>query len=182
MSDTPFVVPMLKQLANPDGATTLAGLAPADTPVVRPLAADVVVMYAIDRPNRLEYITHKTLSIMGMGLEALHQLAVRNLPRCLDRIQLHDCGDGVIGISAGGTFEATLLLLDELWPRLAPHLPGQPLAAIPSRDLIFIIGSEQPQAFELIAARARTALAERRHALSNAVFIRNSGGWSAYNN
>ncbi|MBA5604464.1 hypothetical protein H3H36_03700 [Duganella sp. FT3S] len=182
MSDTLFIVPMLKQLARPDGAGTLADLAPADTPVVRPLAADVVVMYAIDRPNRLEYITRKTFDTMDMDLDALHQLAVRNLPRCLDRIQLHDCGDGVIGISAGGTFEATLLLLDDLWPRLAPHLPGQPLAAIPSRDLIFTIGSAQPRAFELIAERARTPLADRHHALSTAVFIRQDHGWSAYNN
>lgn len=182
MSDTPFIVPMLKQLTRPDGAATLAGLAPADSPVVRPLAADVVVMYAIDRPNRLEYITHKAFELMGMDLDALHQLAVRNLPRCLDRIELHDCGDGVIGISAGGTFEASLLLLDELWPRLAPHLPGQPLAAIPSRDLIFIIGSAQPRAYELIAARARTPLADRHHALSTAVFIRQGNSWSAYSN
>lgn len=182
MSDTPFIVPMLKQMASLDGAATLADLTPADSPVLRPLAADVVVMYAIDRPNRLEYITHKAFDAMGMDLDALHQLAVQNLPRCLDRIQLHDCGDGVIGISAGGTFEATLLLLDELWPRLASHLPGQPLAAIPSRDLIFVIGSEQPRAFELIAARARTPLADRRHELSTSVFIRQGQHWSAYNN
>ncbi len=182
MSDMPFIIPMLKQLASKDTAATLADLAPADSPVLRPLAADVVVMYAVDRPNRLEYITNKTFDTLGMDLEALHRLAVQNLPRCLDRIQLHDCGDGVIGISAGGTFEATLLLLDDLWPRLAPHLPGQPLAAIPSRDLIFTIGSEQPRAFELIAERARTPLADRRYELSKSVFIRHGGGWSAHNN
>jgi hypothetical protein len=62
------------------------------------------------------------------------------------------------------------------------RLASQDAAAVPSRDLIFTIGQEQPRAFELIAERARTPLADGRHALSLSVFIRHGGGWSAHNN
>ena len=54
MSDTPFIIPTPKQLASKDAAATLAELAPADTTVLRPLAAEVGGREAVERTDRLE--------------------------------------------------------------------------------------------------------------------------------
>jgi uncharacterized protein YtpQ (UPF0354 family) len=136
-------------------------------------------MYAIDRPTHLEYVSNQLAADSGMTAEGLHLRAVENLPRRVSEIRLHDCGRGIFGLSAGGTFEASLLLVDDIWDQLAVHFPGELLAAVPSRDLVFAIGSEWQDAHELIANEARVELADKRYAISSSVLVRRDGKWTA---
>jgi len=152
------------------------------SPASIPFAADMIVMYAIDRPSHLEYVSNEVAAATGLTADQLHDISVRNLPSRLVTVELHDCGDGLYGLSAGGTFEASLLLLEDLWQQLAERLPGEPLATVPSRDLLFVIGSAQPNAAELIGARARIELAEKRYAISQSVLVRRGGKWLARTN
>ena len=181
-SDMELVVPMIKAVSEPrpTDAGKVLHLGFDQSPMSRPLAADMLVMYAIDRPTHVEYVSNGALATTGLTLEQLHQRSIENLPARLGKVQLHDCGSGVFGLSAGGTFEASLLLLDDLWRQLAEHLPGEPLAAVPSRDLLFVIGSARPDSAELIAAKARIVLIDDRYAISQSVIKRREGKWQAF--
>ena len=146
MGDLDLIVPMIKAIS---GGNTKAPMSEIrlpfeQSPASMSLAADMVVMYAIDRPSHLEYISNEVASATGLTVEELHRRSVKNLPSRLGNVQLHDCGEGVYGLSAGGTFEASLLLVDDLWSQLADRLPGDILAAIPSRDLLFVLGLTCP--------------------------------------
>lgn len=152
------------------------------SPVSQPLAADLIVVYAIDGASRLEYISNQAAAASGFTTEELHDRAVKNLPARLSNVRLRDAGEGVLQLSAGGTLEASLLLLDDLWLQLADYLPGDPLAAVPSRDRLFIIGSERPNADELISKKARTEALQKRHAISQCVLVRREGKWVAHRN
>lgn len=154
-------------------------LSPDDSPVMRPFAADMVVMYAIDRPSHFEFVAMREIKARQLSEEELHDLAVTNLPSRLSHVEVHDLGGGMHGITAGGNLEASLLLLDALWDQLATRLPGEPLAAVPARDLLFTIGSEQPDAMQLISNRARTDLVEKRYAISQSIVVRRGGRWQA---
>lgn len=183
-ADIELIVPMIKAMggSTPQERMPEMQLSFEQSPASLAFAADMIVMYAIDRPDHLEYLSNEVASATGFSAEGLHEAAVRNLPSRLGQVQLHDCGEGVFGLSAGGTFEASLLLLDALWQQLAEHLPGEPLAAVPSRDLLFVVGSARPNANELIASRARIELAEKRYAISQSVLVRRGGRWLAHAN
>jgi uncharacterized protein YtpQ (UPF0354 family) len=181
-ADLALIVPMIKGAADPKPQSDRAEiqLSHEQSPVSHPFAADMVVMYAIDRPRHLEYVSNQVASASGLTVDRLRDLAVRNLASRLDNVQLHDCGEGVYGISAGGTFEASLLLMDDIWHNLAGYVPGEPLAAVPSRDLLFLVGSDAPNAERLIAAKAQIELVEKRYAVSQSVLIRRDGRWVAH--
>jgi uncharacterized protein YtpQ (UPF0354 family) len=184
VADIELIVPMIKAVSDsaPKDRVTEIHLSFEQSPASLPFAADMIVMYAIDRPDHLEYLSNEVAAATGFTAEKLHDAAVKNLPSRLGKVQLHDCGEGVFGLSAGGTFEASLLLLDDLWHQLAERLPGEPLAAVPSRDLLFVVGSARPNANDLIASRARIELAEKRYAISQSVLVRRGGKWLAHAN
>lgn len=139
----------------------------------------VVIMYAIDRPSHFEFVAMREIQARQLSVEDLHDLAVKNLPSRVSQVEVHDLGGGMHGLSAGGNLEASLLLVDSLWDQLAARLPGEPLAAVPARDLLFTIGSGQPNAMALISSRAMIDLAEKRYAISQSVLVRRGGKWQA---
>ncbi len=178
------IVPMIKAVAGPSTRSDQAELKLSfdQSPASNAFAADMLIMYAINRPNHYEYVSNEVASATGLDAESLHRTAVKNFPSHLGEVQLHDCGDGLYGLSAGGDFEASLLLLDDLWLQLETHLPGEPLAAAPSRDLLFVIGSDRPNSLALISEKARIELPDKRYAISQSVLVRRAGKWVAHTN
>lgn len=177
--DQLLIVPLVKGIGRSSGDAAALQLSADDSPVVRPFASDMVIMYAIDRPSHFEFVATREIKARQLSVEELHDLAVANLPSRVSQVEVHDLGGGLHGITAGGNLEASLLLVDTLWDQLAERLPGEPLAAVPARDLLFTIGSGQPEAMALISSRARTGLAEKRHAISQSVLVRRGGRWQA---
>jgi hypothetical protein len=71
---------------------------------------ELVIVYAEDDPRRMRYLTVDEGA--GISRAELRTLAVENLRRLLPKIEARNYGD-VLLISAGGDYEASLLLLDE---------------------------------------------------------------------
>lgn len=177
--DRTLVVPLVKAIVgDADGATTIE-LPPDDSPVSVPLVADLIVMYALDYPDRFEFITGKQLRENGLTIEELHAIALRNLPNRVPKIEMHGTSPCHM-ITAGGNFEATLLLLDGLWDQLAEHLPGDAMAVVPARDLLCVSGSGYGEAHQFLAGIANKELEDKRYALSKCVFIRRAGRWHVF--
>ena len=43
-------------------------------------------------------------------------------------------------LTAGGNYEATLILLPEVWESVAEMVSGQIVAAVPARDVLYFTG------------------------------------------
>lgn len=155
----------------------LVKLSDDDSPVSRVLAGDLIVMYAEDRDDCFSYLTKKRVRELGLNLNDLHHLAVENLPHRVPNIQVHGDGHSFM-ITAGGSFEASLLLHPTLWDGLAEHLVGFPIAVVPARDLLFVAGSESEKGRAFIKEKAQIELDDKRYALSTRVLIRKDGAWS----
>jgi len=124
--DLSMVVPLIKSVgrepeARVESEETIR-LSFEESPVTRTFAADMILMYALDRADWLEYVSNGAIEQLGVSKEELHARAIEDLPNRLPPIEVHDCGGGVVGLSAGGSFEASLLLVDRLWQDLAKHL------------------------------------------------------------
>lgn len=177
--DRSLVVPLVKAVIGETEGGEVIELPPDDSPISIPLVAELIVMYALDYPDRFEFITRRRLQENGLNQEELHALALSNLPNRVPKIQMHGESPRHL-ITAGGNFEATLLLLDGLWDQLTEVLPGKPMAVVPARDLLFVSGSEYEGAGQFLAEVASKELEEKRHALSQSILVRENGKWHPY--
>ena len=120
------------------------------------VAEELFVVLARDCPDRIELLTVAERNELGQTDEELFVTAVRNVLGDLS-IQRH--GDGPVWmLTAGGNYEASLLLHAGLWRDLASEVQGELLASVPCRDLIYYTGSDEPGGPELLAR-----ITERMH-------------------
>jgi hypothetical protein len=111
---------------------------------------ELVIVYAQDDPNRMRYLT--TQEDFGLSREELKSLAIANLKRVLPKIEMRSVGD-VSLMSAGGNYEASLLLIDDIWSSGQIQVNGDIVVAI--TDARCAAGDRLPQSVRLEAgARA----------------------------
>src|SRR5262249_59654228 len=80
--------------------------------VAEPLNSELVVFYAENRPGALRILSSRD----DVGDRTrLREASLANLSRLLPKIEIRPGSDGVLLITAGGEFDASLLLADNLW-------------------------------------------------------------------
>jgi uncharacterized protein YtpQ (UPF0354 family) len=137
---------------------------------------DLVVVYAIDTPSNIAYLNPDELEGLGVQREELRALAVRNLRGLLPGIEVHR-GDLVSMVTADGNYEASLLLFADLWEREREKLRGEPVAAVPARDLLLFADSANPDAIAQLKQLAMKMHAEASYALTDRLFVLREERW-----
>jgi uncharacterized protein YtpQ (UPF0354 family) len=151
-----------------------------NTPLVKDhLAADLWIVYAIDEPTRVTTLTPAQFEVLEMRREELLPLAQANLRRILPEIHQHGDGDW-FALLADDTYTASILLLDELWDRLALQVPGDLVVAVPNRSVVLVTGSSS--AFGIAQIRAKSAEIEQggSYAISQTLLRRRDNRWTAF--
>ncbi len=144
--------------------------------VYEDLNDDLVVVYAIDTPSNIAYLNPDELEGLGVQRDELRALAVRNLRGLLPGIEVHR-GDLVNMITADGNYEASLLLFVDLWERERGKLRGEPVAAVPARDLLLFADSANADAVAQLKQLAAKIRAEATYALTDRLFVLREGRW-----
>lgn len=136
----------------------------------------LTIFYAEDREKGIAYLTAEALAKAGLKRSELRALAVRNLKGLLPAIDLEG-GDGLYMVTAGGDYEASLLLVDDLWtgPDIAPKVRGAVVVAVPARDLLLVTGSEDPAGLEKVRELAAKVLKEGTYTLTDQLFVWRGG-------
>ena len=99
---------------------------------------ELIIVYAEDDPTRMRFLSAN--EDVGVSPQELRALAIENLRRILPKIEMR-VGDHVLLVSAGGDYEPSLLLLDEIWSGGQIKVNGDIVVAIPARDVLLITGS-----------------------------------------
>jgi hypothetical protein len=113
--DRTRIVPVIKDkqwLADMQNGLRAQGVQNVPDYAVERFNDELIIAYAQDDPARMRYLT--TAELAGEDRGALRTLAVGNLARLLPKIEMHQ-GPQLSAISAGDDYEASLLLIDELW-------------------------------------------------------------------
>ncbi len=140
---------------------------------------DLVVVYAIDMPSNIAYLNPDELEGLGVQREELRALAVRNLRGLLPGIEVHR-GELVNMVTADGNYEASLLLFADLWERERDKLRGEPVAAVPARDLLLFADSANVDAVAQLRQLAAKMRAEASYALTERLFVLREGQWQRF--
>ncbi|MFT3866894.1 MAG: DUF1444 family protein [Nibricoccus sp.] len=101
----------------------------------------LVILYAQDRGETITYLHVEEVKKLGLSLERLHTMALKNLQGRLQKIERHDL-NGVYYYTAGGTYESSLILYPWIWGKDNFELAGQPVFAVPTRDVLIITSSD----------------------------------------
>jgi hypothetical protein len=148
-------------------------------PAAERLVADLSIVYAFDQPHSLEIMTEAERVALGVPPRELRTMAVRNLRRLVPEIRHQDNGSAHM-LLAGGNFEASLLLLDDLWTRLSADVPGDLVACAAARDVMLYTGSAITGGIDGVVQLATRILSEGNHALSATLLRWTPLGWELY--
>jgi uncharacterized protein YtpQ (UPF0354 family) len=136
----------------------------------------LTIFYAEDREKGIAYLTAEELARAGLKRSELRALAVRNLKGLLPAIDL-DGGDGLYMVTAGGDYEASLILVEDLWAgeSIAPKVKGEVVIAVPARDLLLVTGSKDPAGLRKVRELAAKVLKEGTYTLTDQLFVWRGG-------
>jgi uncharacterized protein YtpQ (UPF0354 family) len=154
-------------------------LSEADSPVERRFLADLMIFYAFDLGDSFELVSNSVRESLGASEEELHQAAVRNLRALNLEVATHR-GERLTMLTAGGNFEATLLLLPELWDSVINGIAGDIIAAVPARDIILFTDDSVPPNLAELRKRTSQAIEKAEKPLSRHFFRRRDTEWICY--
>ncbi len=132
---------------------------------------ELVVFYAEDLPHGIRYLTSAGAKQWGLNLERLRPLAVRNLRALLPQVQVLG-SDGLYLISAGGNYEASLLLFETLWRTRKLEVPGDYVVAVPARDTLLVTGSEDFEGLRRVRETVAQVYPKAPYRLTDRLFVR----------
>ena len=150
--------------------------------VAEPLTGDLVVVYAFDLDNHFGPVRPHDLRRLELDPSRLRAIAIANLRARLPPLQRNG-RSGVwmlINPGSGGVYEASLLLLDDVWTALADDVKGDLVVAVPARDLLFVTGSSDAAGIERVKAMTADAFARQDNAISSGLYVRRDGAWSPW--
>jgi uncharacterized protein YtpQ (UPF0354 family) len=102
--------------------------------------SELLITYVQDTESSMRYLTDENFKKLNISKDSLRSIAIRNLDKVLSNAKIHG-GDGVYMVTAGGNYEASLILPPGLWNREYFPVKGDFVMAVPSRDLLLITGS-----------------------------------------
>jgi len=138
---------------------------------------ELVIVYAQDDPNRMRYLT--TQEDFGLSREELRSLAIANLKRVLPKIEMGRVGDVAL-MSAGGNYEASLLLIDDIWSSGQIQVNGDIVVAIPTRDTLLVTGSRSRSGLKLVRELAAKFKAQGPYELTDTLFRYRDGRFTKF--
>jgi uncharacterized protein YtpQ (UPF0354 family) len=169
------VIPVVKAIVFKGEGKTI-DLPEIDRPVSRPFVADLMIMYAEDKPTHFEFISSRRLAELQLNEDELHELALKNLPSRPPKIEIHGDAPKQMLI-AGGNFEATLLLYDDLWDQIEASGEGELLAIAPSRDVLFFSRTSWDGAHAFLTELVQRDLEDASYLLSRCLLRRTGRKW-----
>lgn len=162
------------------------GISPskADEPVILAQKGAFAVAYLIDDGAGFSYVNMGEVSAAGITLDELHKIGLKNLAALVNKreraLTLKPLKNSY-GLILEGNFEASLVLLDELWDGpLKKFLPNAPVVTLASRDICVFCDAKSPEGLAELKGISDRVTDGGQHLLSSELFIRSNGKWKTF--
>jgi len=83
-------------------------------------------------------------------------------------------------ISAGGDYEASLLLIDDIWSAGQIKVDGDIVVAIPAKDVLLFTGSCNRKGLKAVRELVAKFVAQQRYTVSDALFVFRNGRFARF--
>ena len=180
--DTTMIVPVIKDrpwLAETRQALLDRGAKETPEHVYDDFSQELVILYALDSLHNIRYLTPHDLQEAKIDRKELRALAVKNLKRLLPKIE-REGGNGIYMMTAGGDYEASLLLFDSIWNSGQIAVDGEIVVAIPTRDLLLVTGSHSTIGLGKMRQMVDEASKEGPYRLTKKLFVYRNGKFEEF--
>jgi uncharacterized protein YtpQ (UPF0354 family) len=153
---------------------------PDQLPVTEPFVGDLLITYAFDLPGMFQMVSPGDLERLAIRPDELRDIAIENLKQQLPEIGIMEQLPLRL-IVTGNDLEACALLADTFWTDLSAEIPGEIVAAVPSRDVLVFCSSKDAdglQALRELSAEVREG--ETTHALSEHLLVWRQERWAVF--
>lgn len=156
-------------------------VADGEAPVIDLLGNGLMAVYLVDEGDRFVWVQHKHCQALNANPRGLMEFGLANLSRlAAKQLQLGQV-QSLYVIRLDGHFEASLLLLDDLWDRaLKGYTPNGAVVAIPARDVIAFCDRDNAQGVQELKEMAARVVAGGEHVLTAQLFQRRDEAWVPY--
>lgn len=163
------IYPMLRNRAVLDEirAQQIPGL------ISRPLAGDLVVCYVIDEGQRVVFVNEQHAERWDVSESLLYEIGLRNLRARSWQPRPGRLGSGAGGLlifNSGDGYDATRILLPELFTEIAEQQPGSLVIGVPNRDFLIAFSDAATSVFEQVSAQITVDAQTRDHPLTAQLF------------
>ena len=164
---------------NPEGGGPVVQLPPEATPVVRGYSDDLCICYIVDCGKHYKYVQECHLSLDGIDRDELHRIGLLNLRAAVAQRQARvQPYQGVFAFLMRGDFEASIILLDDLWDgEFRQFVTGEYAAAIPARDLLAFCDSSSADGIAELQRIIERVQPTGDHLLTRAIYVRRDSRW-----
>lgn len=169
--DISKIVPVIKSPDFIDEVKELVGVTDSSKslPLFEKYNNELLIVYAEDSEKGISYFTQDNLNKLHISKDSISVLALRNLDGILTKIE--KTGDnGRYMVAAGGTYEASLLLLNSFWSSKNFPVKGDIVVAIPNRDILLITGSHDKANLKWLKAEAQQSYDSGSYQISPSLF------------
>lgn len=150
-----------------------------DPLVAEPWVANLWLLYALDWPDRIQYLRESDLASLGIEREKLHGVALENFAiAAKETLEIEGVGP-IFMLALDGSYESSVLLLDSLWKEVEEQLEGQIVAAVPVRDVVAFTTLEEPEAVLRLRLFAVKAAEQGSYPITTRLITRRGGKWQA---
>lgn len=153
-------------------------LEPDQNPVVDLLGNGLMVVYLVDEGDRFVWVQHRHLRAINANPRGLMEFGLVNLKRLAQgKLKVMDHG-AIHGLLLDGQFEASLILIDELWDQaLAKMTPNGAVVALPARDVLAFCDAASAQGVRELRELVQRVLPGNDHPLTDRLYRRVNGAW-----
>ncbi len=173
------IVPVIKDtawLAEVARVTSEQGQESAPELYTRAFAEGLIVVYAEDTPTNIRYVGRADIEEIGVADDSIAELSIENLLARLPEIQVHG-SDGLYMVTAGGYFEPSLMLVDDMWNADNFDVQGETVVCVPARDTLLVTGSQDEDNLEKLVEISEEIYAESPYRLTTKLYVWRRGGW-----
>jgi uncharacterized protein YtpQ (UPF0354 family) len=139
----------------------------------------LIIAYAQDAKNSIQYLTHKDLKSLSIKEDSLRKIATSNLDKLLTNIERRG-GDGLYMLTAGGDYEASVILLDNIFTKESLPVNGDFVIAIPNRDMLLVTGSNDKTGISKMKEMVAKSFAKGSYQISEYLYKWNGRTFEKY--
>lgn len=144
-----------------------------------PFVGDMILIYAIDYPDRVAYVTNPNLSGAGLSGAELASIADSNFEAKLDVLRFDSNGISFMAV-IDGFYESSLVLDTTFWADTSAQFGDDIVMIVPNRDLLVFVPASEADEVAFLNGLRQNALANGTHQLSELMYIWQGGAWQVY--
>ncbi len=140
----------------------------------------LIIVYAEDAKNSIRYLTNDDLRTLSISKDSIKAIAIKNLSNLLANIQ-RDGSNGTYMLTAGGNYEASIILLNNIFSKESLPVNGNFVIAIPNRGMLLITGSNDKEGIEKIKELSKKLFETGSYQVSEYLYKWNGKIFEKYN-